>query len=353
MKLAVITCHNQPNYIRAVTLRVAFQALPDSDVIVVKNRHKGVIRYPEMIFRLIVLRIRHRPDTYVITFRGYEILPFACLLTWPKTLIFDEMVNPLGWLNEPRPEPWAKLIPKRLLRTFYRLLLKRCSVVLTDTDAHSIYDATMFGLDQKRFQAIPVGTDEALFKPTTRHPGKLFRVFYYGNMLPLHGLDVVLESAINVKELPIEFVLVGGSKKIAELVRLAKQAGANIMYRKWIYFNKLPAEISQADLCLGGPFGNTTQAQHVITGKTYQFLACAAPVVVGENKATKLFQDRRNCLLVALGNSTELTNAIIWAYSHPKELAKIGQAGRKLYEQHFSEDSIARQVAAILRSVHP
>lgn len=350
MKVAVVTCHNQPNYIRAVTLRTAIAAAPGVQSVVIKNSHTGVLRYPEMIGRLLALRIRERPDAYVITFRGYEILPFAAVLTWPKTLIYDELVNPIEWLSEPRPELWSRFIPKSLLTAFYRMLLKRCAVVITDTDSHSRYSAALLHLPVARFRSVPVGTDETMFKPTPRKQSKPFRVFYYGNMLPLHGLDIVVKAAEKLANLPIEFVLVGGSTKMATLVQKAQQRGCRVVYQPWLAFEKIPEEIAKASLCLGGPFGNTTQASHVITGKTYQFLASGAPVLIGENKASELFIDKNNCLTTRLGDADKLAEAIQWAYDHPKELRNVARNGRKLYEEHFSSTSIAQKVAAILQA---
>lgn len=350
MKIAVVTCHNQPDYIRAVTLRKAISAQPGTKTIIIKNRRTGVLRYPEMIIRLVILRLRHRPDKYVLTFRGYELLPFVAILTWPKKLIYDELINPIEWLSEPRTQLWAKLFPKWLLKPFYKLLLLRCHTILTDTAAHSRYNSQLMKLSPQRFKDIPVGTDESLFRPGGRKPAKPFRVFYYGNMLPLHGLPVVLRAAKQLRKLPIEFVLIGGNKLMADQVRKAKASGARLTYHDWVPFRQIPAEVAEASLCLGGPFGRTTQADKVITGKTYQFLAAGAPVLIGQNSASGQFIDKQNCLTVPLGDASKLAVAIHWAYTHPKDLAQIGKGGRKLYEQHFSATCLAERMKTILAS---
>ncbi|RTK93911.1 hypothetical protein EKI60_04985 [Candidatus Saccharibacteria bacterium] len=348
MKIAIITCHNQPDYIRAVTLRKAVSQLPDHVAVIIKNKHTGVLRYPEMIARLATLRIRHNPDTYLLTFRGYELLPFACLLTWPKTLIYDEFINPIEWLQEPRSEKWAKLIPIALLKPFYKVLLKRCKYILVDTQAHAQYSAQIMNMSSKKFTALPVSTNEEMFKPSKQRTTKTFKVFYYGNMLALHGLEVVLDAALQLKSYPIEFRLIGGKKAMADKVREAQANGANISYEPWTAFDTFPSEISSASLCLGGPFGTTPQSQRVITGKTYQFLASAAPTVVGENLASSDFKDKENCLKIQLGNSEALAEAIVWALEHPKQLATIAANGRKLYDKKYSIEKLSDQLSRIL-----
>jgi len=94
-------------------------------------------------------------------------------------------------------------------------------------------------------------------------------------------------------------------------------------------------------VCLGGPFGGTVQSQFVITGKTYQFMAAARPVIVGANKETGVFTDKQNSLLVPEADAKSMQAVITWATDHPKELQRIGEAGRVLYEQQFSTERIA------------
>ncbi len=355
MKLAIVTCYKQPDYVRARTLRAAAADCSGVEPIIIKNKHVGLLRYPEVICALVWARLKYRPDAYLLTFRGYEILPFAAVLTWPKPLIYDEFINPLEWLREPRPERWIRYIPHSLLRRVYKFLLRRCQVVLADTETHAQYSHQLSKVAELKYESIPVSTDETLFRlPEAQQPHKKsgpFTVFYYGNMLPLHGLNHVLAAAIALKDLPIEFKLVGGDKVTHERVGAARDKGAHIIYKPWVAFEKLPALIYGADLCLGGPFGNTVQAQHVITGKTYQFLACAAPTMIGKNKATGLFRDKENCLLVPLAASEALSSAVAWAYHHQDQLKTIGAQGRRLYEKEYSQAVVSDKLAAILRSL--
>jgi glycosyltransferase involved in cell wall biosynthesis len=350
MKLAIITCYKQPDYVRAQTLRAAAAQYPGIELIIVKNRHTGILRYPEIFWKTLALRFKQHPDAYLLTFRAYEILPWLAVTSWPKTLIYDEFVNPLEWLNEPQAEWWVRLVPKTLLRAFYRLLLKRCRIILADTEAHAA-SSRQLSNSQAKYYALPVSTDETVFKPAPHKPNAKFQVFYYGNMRPLHGLPHVLEAAISLKDQPIEFLIVGGGPATKDSVVQAKQQGANITSKTWIPFKQLPGYIHQADLCLGGPFGDTAQARQVITGKTYQFLASARPTIVGQGQAISQFADKQNCLLVPLGDAPALAEAIAWAVGHPAQLAQIAQQGRQLYQKSFSQAEVARQLTAILTTL--
>lgn len=352
MKLAIITCYKQPDYIRAQTLRAAAARYPGIELIIIKNTHTGLIRYPEVLWKTFIARFKRRPDVYLLTFRAYEILPALALMTWPKPIIYDEFINPLEWLDEPHPERWVRMVPKSFLRWSYRLMLKRCKAILADTEAHADSSRRLNRRPKAAYYTLPVSTDEAIFKPAhiSRQPADTFHVFYYGNMRPLHGLGHVLEAAILLQDLPVDFLVVGGGQATKAAVTSANATGANITYKAWIPFQELPSYIHQADLCLGGPFGDTAQARQIITGKTYQFLASAKPTIVGKNQASGLFVDKSNCLLVPLGDTQALADATRWAANHPQQLNEISHQGRLLYQQSFSQAVVAEQLGALLRT---
>lgn len=358
MKVAVITCYRQPDYVRAVTLRNAIEAQDSTQMYIIRNSHTGLFRYLEVIFKLVWLRITKRPDVYLVTFRGYEILPFVALLSWPKTLIYDEFVSPLEWLQEERTEWWAKLIPHSALKLLYRILLRRCKLVLADTEAHVDYSSKISGITKSKFKSLPVGTDESIFKPAPNgYIDKVgndsqsdFKVFYYGSMLGLHGLDVVMDAALKLKDQPIEFVFAGGGQPTKQAIAEYQGKGAKITHHEWIEYSDLPKFAYRSQLTLGGPFGVSPQAKRVITGKTYQFLACQAPVLIGQNLASGLFIDKQNCLSIPLGDAQALADKILWAQQHPAQLKSIAAAGRELYDQNFSSSALAVQTAEILKT---
>ena len=124
----------------------------------------------------------------------------------------------------------------------------------------------------------------------------------------------------------------------------------NVIHKKWVNYRQLPIIISESDLCLGGPFGNTGQAHRVITGKTFQFLAMGKPMVVGKIKHDYGFRDKENCLLVSQGNEKELADAILWCFENQKKLGEIGRNGLALYRTKFSIDHIKEALQMVFQS---
>jgi glycosyltransferase involved in cell wall biosynthesis len=358
MKIAIVTCYDQNDYIRARTLRTAFAAAEGVEAIIVRNRHKGLLRYIEVPLKLTWMRLRRAADAYVVTFRGYEMLLFMTHTFWRKPIIFDELVNFAEYWREKgviRPDSpvdhWA--------RRWYGRMLRKCRLILADTKPHAELSSILCEVDERMYRVIPIGADEALFHPgKTKHPakrakGKPFEVFYYGNgMTPLHGLQYVLDAALHLKHNPdITFTLVGGHGQAEQACNEAISHGARITYLPWVPFEEIPKRARAAGLCLGGPFGRTTQSQFVVTGKTAQFLACQAPALVAKNRVGRIFKDRKNCLLVPQADSDAIVEAIEWASAHPKQLTEIAAEGRKLYERHFSQALINGLVQEIVKEL--
>jgi glycosyltransferase involved in cell wall biosynthesis len=354
MKIAVITCYDQNDHIRARVLRAGFGRCEDAEVLILKNKHTGMLRYLEMPLRILKLRFTWRPDVYVITFRGYEMLPVTLLIKGRKPLIFDEMVNAAEYLHEHKTLKPGSL-PDKLFRKFYGWLLRRCRFILADTDAHAQLSADLSGVDRSRYITVPIGTDENVFHPEpSAQPPKQFTVFYYGVMVKLHGLEHVLEAAVELgKTHPdITFIMGGDKGKTQAAFDDAIKRGAHITHKPWFDFEDLPKFIHGANICVGGPFGNTPQAQFIITTKTFQFLAAGVPALIGRNKVNIAFRDKENSLVVPQGDAQAIKEAILWGYNHPRELADVGRQGRKLYEQAFSQariDQIMQGLVASLR----
>jgi glycosyltransferase involved in cell wall biosynthesis len=96
-------------------------------------------------------------------------------------------------------------------------------------------------------------------------------------------------------------------------------------------------------LNLGGPFGGTNQAQHVITTKEYQMLAAAVPTLVGDSEATReYFTDKENALVIPQADPEAIKKAILWAQKHPLDLKQIALNGRKTYEKNFSTAALTK-----------
>ena len=157
-KICLITCYNQPDYIRAKTLRTALAAMDDVELIIVKNRQRGLLRYLEVAVKLVLVRISRRPDLYFLTFRGYEMLPFVRILSLGKPMVFDEFINPIEQVAYENHyiSPTGPLA--RLALWGYRLWLNTVDLIVTDTLSHADYSAHLMKLPASKYLPLIVST---------------------------------------------------------------------------------------------------------------------------------------------------------------------------------------------------
>jgi glycosyltransferase involved in cell wall biosynthesis len=349
-----VTCYKHPDYVRALALRAALTAGSDfDDVVTVKNSSTGALRYAQVTWALLRQRFRSRPDAYLVTFRGYEILPIVLLIAGRRPVVYDEFINPVEWFVEEHRKFAPGSLPAKALRGVMRSFMKRTRRILADTPSHLVHSAQLMDLEQSRYRTVVVGTDEQTFRsiPPRTATGE-FVVLYYGSMLPLHGLDFVLDAAVALRDSPvITFRFIGGDETDRCKVEAAAAAGASVRYQNWVDYAELPGVFAECDLFLGGPFGATVQSRYVITGKTYQFLAAGLPVMIGANEESEVFTHRTDALIVDQGDAAAIARETEWAAANREQLNEIGERGRALYDDHFSSAVVQRQLKGVFEPV--
>ena len=288
IKIGYVHSYKYPNYVRTQFILQLLEDEREHTSISARNTSTGIVRYIQTIGKLIAMRIRHNPDVYILGFRGTEIYWLVRLLTYGKPLVYDEFLNPYLWVVEEHQKLKKNQFIKSLVKHYVRYTLHTADLVLSDTNIHAQYSADNFRVPRSKFLPLYVGTNEELFHSDNhqKHQSDRFEVFFYGNFLPLHGLQYILDAANELKSYPdIHFTIIGGANRKQDMEAFLAQLRAmkltNVDHKPWVEYEELPRYIAAADVCLGGPFGNTPQAQKVITGKTYQFLAMGKATIIG------------------------------------------------------------------------
>ena len=359
MKVAYVLSYKYPKYVRTRFLLQLLNRLDNIQVVTAINNSKGPLRYVQTIAKLVKLRLIDRPDVYILGFRGAELYWLVRLITHGKPLIYDEFLNPYLWVVEEHKKFKPNSILAKLIRWYVGYCLRSADAILSDTDAHARYSSERFNVGIDKFTTLYVGTDEELFKiPAKSHSESraVFNVFFYGNFLPLHGINLIVDAADQLRDLSdIHFTIIGGAKRKQDmnvfLEDIKSRKLHNISHEPGVPFKDLPKYILESDLCLGGPFGGTPQAQKVITGKTYQFFSLAKPTVIGRTNEEVGLIDKVNCLLVDQASAEKLAETIKWAYDNREKLDNIGEAGRSLYDSTFSQVSQLSKFELVLRQL--
>lgn len=271
------------NYTRTETL---LELLKRNDIEVEKIMYEeGIFKYIKALIKL--HKKRNKFNVLIVAFRGHEILPFVRLI-FKKKIIYDSFISIYDTLCFDRCIFKPKSIIGKFLKWYDTFLCKISDFVLLDTRTHMEYFIKNFSVEKNKISYLYVGCNKKIFIPIKiKKDNNKFIIFWYGNVLPVQGVDVILKTAkLFEQNKNIVFRLVGPiQKKYRELIEKLKLT--NVEFVNYVPYKKLSIEIAKADLCLGGHFSNLPKAKRVIAGKTFQFLAMKKTTIISEFKSNK------------------------------------------------------------------
>ena len=141
---------------------------------------------------------------------------------------------------------------------------------------------------------------------------------YFGSVLPLQGVDIVLNAIDKIAENDIYFIIIGPVSDAQRTNRLG-----NVSYINWLAQEQLSVNIAFSDLCLAGHFnGDIEKAKRVIPGKAYIYEAMNKRMVLGENDANRerYPQEYSDVSFVKMGDADELAKVIMLSYESWRRL---------------------------------
>jgi glycosyltransferase involved in cell wall biosynthesis len=289
----------------------------------------------------LALRPRRLPadvDAMIVGYPGHVDMPLARRAARDRPLVFNPLVSLADTLISDRGRFGPRSLPARLLERLDRVAFSRADVVVADTEAHAEF---FRGLTTAPVEVCFVGAEERLFRPEWE-PADPFTVLFVGKLIPLQGIDVVLDAARLASDL--NFRVVGSG----QLAHLLDGAPDNVEHVPWVEYDQLPHELRRAG-CALGIFGTSDKAARVIPNKAFQALACGVPLVTADTPAAReLLVNGESAILVPAGNAQALADAIR-RLEHDADLrGQIAEGGRAAYEAQASEAVLGEQWRGIL-----
>lgn len=298
-------------------------------------------------------RLAHRWHTSggasvaVIGFNGQldVVLLRLLALRYGPRLIFAPLVSLTETLVEDRGVYRRGSLAARLLRLLDRQTCRLADVVVVDSQAHRRYFAEELGVDGSRLVVCHLGVDNAAFGahdgcgPEVTADGRL-EVLYFGEYLPLHGLDVVVDAVgrLSTRQ-DLRFTFIGNGEHRGHYERLLRATRARIEFIDWIPYAQLGARIAQADIVLG-VFGTSVKAHMVIANKVWEAAAEGRPVVTLDCAAVReVFSDGRDILL-APADGAALAAAIRRLAEDDALRVRLGDAARETIATRFNDAAL-------------
>jgi glycosyltransferase involved in cell wall biosynthesis len=299
---------------------------------------------PAVAFRLtaaetrLLTRRASDADALIVGYPGHFDLVAARRAAAGRPIFFNPLVSLADTFVSDRRRFRAGSLVARALERVDRAAFGAANVVVADTQAHARFFAQ---LTDTPIEVCFVGAEDRLFAPGWK-PVEPFTALFVGKLIPLHGVETILEAARRLPD--IRFRVVGSG----QLGSLLETRPPNVEHVPWVDYGTLPAELHRAG-CALGIFGTSDKAQRVIPNKAFQALACGTPLVTGDTPAAReLLVDEGSALLVAPGDPAPLADAVRRLAEDNALAHSLGAGGRAAYERQASEAVLGPRWRSIL-----
>lgn len=292
-------------------------------------------------------------DCILVGYPAHVDVPLARLVAGRRPVILNAMVSLSDTLVSDRARVGRRHPGAYALRAIDRTAFALSDRIILDTQAHADWLVDAFDLPPEKVTAVPVGAED-VFRPargsTDSAAGGAFTVLFYGKLIPLHGLEFVLQAALDLMSEGVKFKIVGQGQLESWLGAEIRRLGlANVEHVQWIDYGKLPSVLAQADVALG-IFGTGSKGARVVPNKAFQAVACARPLITADTPAAReYFVDGRDAMLVPSGSGTAIATAIRALRDDPALRARVGSWGRSLFVQRFTTDRLGEAYAQVIR----
>ena len=267
--------------------------------------------YPKRLLKVYLSLLKTRMKDYDLSFVGFApqlVLPFSRRLR-KKPVIEDFFISLYDTLVQDRKKFRPGSLPARLLKKLDQKTLSLGDRVITDTRAHADYFVQFLGCDPEKTEVLYLEADTEIYRPmpAKKKAGSPFHVLYFGSILPLQGVEVVLEAVRLFRDDPsFTFEIIGPLKNGAAPEQ------DNLTCIPWLSQQDLAEHIAASDLCLAGHFSaSIDKAKRTIPGKAYIYRAMEKPMILGDTPANhELFTEDKQTFFTPTGDAVSLAAAI-------------------------------------------
>ncbi len=286
-------------------------------------------------------------DLVVVGFPGYLAVIVARLIT-RKLIVFDAYISYFDGIRDRKNYKLTN--PIMWVAWFIDFLDGLCAdVVLTINNAYKDFFVKSLLVSSRKVEVLHKGADEEVFYPRPYSTKEVLSIGWWGSYIPLHGLDVIVDSAkhLSNENLRIHFFGSGQLKNQIEN-KIKEDAITNIELHAFVSQSELVQEIAGFDIVLG-IFSSEPKALRCVTNKVYEAMAMGKPIVTEDSPANReIFTHKTNVYLVEPGNPVALMEAIKELASDDKLRTHLEQNVRKLFESRFTTEKIEEEFVDII-----
>jgi glycosyltransferase involved in cell wall biosynthesis len=215
----------------------------------------------------------------------------------------------------------------------------------------------------RHVELVPNSADPEMFDPAndgsifrTRHGLKdKFILLYAGAHGMSNDLGVALESARLLAQTAPEvcIVFLGDGKEKPALEKKAAELGlSNVLFLPPVPKTGMAEALAGADACLA-ILKPVEEYKTTYPNKVFDYMAAGRPVVLAIDGVIREVVEAAGCgFFCQPGDPEKLAEAVEILNADPGRSRKMGLAGRKYLEEHFSRDKMAAALLDLLTGMH-
>ena len=202
------------------------------------------------------------------------------------------------------------------------------------------------------------GPDLETFKPVPPKPelkhGKRYLIGYVGTMSIQEGLDILLETAAQIKSAgrkDVHFTCVGGGPELATLRLMVREKNLSdiVDFPGRVPDSQLLDILSTADVCVNPD--KPCEMNDISTMiKIMEYMALGKPIVQFDLKEGRFSAQEASLYSSNHNQVADFADKILWLLDHPEERMRMGEFGRRRVEKELAwEHSVENLLAAYAR----
>lgn len=315
-KVLFVTTKNQ-DYIRNMQ-EIRLLSKYAEEVTVVASMSKS---YPKRLLHVYRKLLTINLKTYDAVFVGFApqlVLPLFGRRLGKKELTIDFFISMYDTLCLDRKKIKPGSFFGKLLHRIDQKTLEKADRIICDTNAHGKFFIKEFQAAPEKMHTLYLEAASEIYRPSvaanavSQKQKDSFEVLYFGSVLPLQGVDTVLQAYGLLADKPnlhLTFIGPVDEKKLSS----PKPVSDNIEYINWLSQKELAKRISKADLCLAGHFHPTIEkAKRTIPGKAFIYSAMEKAMILGDNPANhEYFTESEKISFVPMGDAKALADSIL------------------------------------------
>jgi len=349
MKVCFFGSYKQEGYNSTLKKILELQGV---EVIECNAEIKGISSFLISYLKLLIKHMKVNYDIMIVPWRAVVTLPLAKIIT-RKPIVFFPFVSIFQTLVEDRKLIKEGSLTAKFLRFVDKTACKMSNMIILDTNENIDYFCNEFNLSKNKFRRLFVTVDEKTFFPLPiKKRNEIFNILFVGTFIPLHGINVIIESAkILSNKKDIIFTLIGNGQTRPQIEKMVNDYGLkNVKFVNSVKPEILPKFLRESDLCLG-IFNGSKKAQSVIPLKILVTLASQKPLLTANSPSIGEagLENMKNCILVKPECASELSKTILLLKENPKLLEQITRDGYELFIKKMSMEETGKVLVGYLQ----